>query len=55
MGKHDLIVKALASLKERKLYNAILTTLSAAHASRDLDLAREKLALIGPELGEIGR
>jgi len=55
MGKHDSIAKAFASLKEQKLYNTILTTLSAAHARRDLDLAREKVALVGRELGVIGR
>jgi hypothetical protein len=55
MDDHDLIEKALASLKERGLYNAIRTMLSAAHARRDLDLALEKVALVGRELGAIGR
>jgi len=55
MGKYDFIVKALASFKEQGLYNTIRTTLSVAQAREDLDFALEKFALVGRELGVIGR
>jgi hypothetical protein len=55
MGKHDFIVKALASLKEGGLYDTIRTLLSAVHARREPDFALGESALVGRELGVIGR
>jgi hypothetical protein len=55
MDDHDLIAKALASLKEQKLYDTVLTMLSAAQARKDLDFALETFAWVGRGLEVIGR
>ena len=55
MDDHDLIAKALASLKERGLSNAIRAMPSAVDVRRDPRFVPRKSALVGRGLGAIGR